>query len=519
MARGEYPGTKSAVLDQPTLIEWYLQYLADKVWLSFAVNKRVVPGQPILVSWRIWAFTDQYDLGTGYRVRVLFENQELLHAPDDQTQFLPYVHPGDSGRVAKSIAALPPDNDLGVELYTIGPKTFTIEVTTNGKDAGPFTATASFDVVYEAVDRSWWVWPQWQQPYQTLGPLGSTQSGPNLLWKQSYNVDGQLFNHSQYVKMHAEVRLDQLEVVVGSSVVSRQYPGHDIDKQRKPSVVPSATFDLDEQISQQWSWLNQGTWYDTGPNDKQIIYTANITLTDAYENVYPEFASIPITFFFTVSSDKVYYAEGAFAAWLISVAFSWFPWVGKPAGILAGVLGSQALDPLPPDPAFLKVADRVTTLLLPAKHDQPDFAVVRQFFETVARIVDATRTLTVTDARLRGARAAQSAEGIKLQTATYHELLQQMLADARRLSALTEDSVRALNTKEVSKKVDKAVSKSALAKAAKKVKGKKERATLVKQASSLFRKGPRSAFRLLTIALVDGVNAIAEQQPEAPRSI
>src|SRR3954470_18359145 len=71
-------------------ILWFGELL-NRVWPALDIERAVVPGEPIPISWSIWTFNRELDLGDGYRVRVYLDEELLFQSPEEGEGYLPFM--------------------------------------------------------------------------------------------------------------------------------------------------------------------------------------------------------------------------------------------------------------------------------------------------------------------------------------------------------------------------------------------------------------------------------------------
>jgi hypothetical protein len=428
---------------QGPLLSAATNYVID-VWVGFEFPIPVVPGQPIPFWWHFWSNNRALDLGTGYRARVLLGTDELFRTHGLTDDFLPYVPswtPVDSGSQERLINPPAYFSTLGAALYVFGERELLLEIVTNGKDAGPYTATAPLTVAEEAVDARWWRWPP---QYEVPGLLGA-----RLHWKQPYNVRGTFINRSRHSRMHVDATL--LEVEGTNPAFPRQYPATDLDRQLDPDQESTVDLLLSHEIVQDWRWLIPGVWYPKGPYEKTFEYRAEFVLQDAFGNKYTPRTSGPMKAHVNVTSDKVDLAAAAHGLQLATIVLAaasyvlWFLGVAATAtGVAAAIMGGLALDPPEPDPRFLEPVQPVRFPLPRSLYKEKRLQSFRRWVEAMTAVAGDMTTLIAIHARLLGAHRAGSRRGLALQGEAYLGVLQAMVERAAALPVLTEEAGKAL---------------------------------------------------------------------------
>jgi hypothetical protein len=426
------------------------------VSLGLTIGGPVVPGQPIPAEWFFANLSGRLDLGTGYKVRILFEDTGI-YSSDDDPQLDPRRLAGSDFLAIGSLASFEAAHErvlvpaascnsaLGQSLYTFGQRALRLEVTTNGRDRGPYVATDTLTVVPEAV-HMWWTWPA--QPDSTPG-----LAVPLYRWKQYYNIIGDFTNHSPHVRMHLEAVLKEQEEMSGP-IKRRSYPAHDIDAGGSKTV----SLPLPNPIAQDWKWFDQKFSYPSaGPTSKTFYYTAELTMRDCYGNPFSAVSS-DLAVVVQVSADKVNLGAGAFAAqisaWVLA-ALSKVPVIGwifgigaTAAGATALALGSAALDPPEPNSRYLERVEVEDDTVPAALLTEESFRPLGEFLGHVEYVANALVALSEIESRLQGARIAKSKRGTRAQALRYREVLSDVLDRISRLPQLTEESVRSLESME-----------------------------------------------------------------------
>jgi len=404
-----------------------LEELLTAAFASLSIDTAVVPGQPIPISLSFFSESSSLDFGTGCRIAIFLDQDKIFQMPNDET-FLPYTPSSlwkvDIGDVQALIDPPPPYSPLGERLYAFGQRELRLEITTNGRDRGPYTDTAILTVVPEAVSQYWW---QWQ---------GDLLQG--AAWKASYTLAGTCENKSQYVRMQFTVELDE----TNGNGNTKSYGDFSVEVEKQQSSP--LTF---PPITQAWPWLIQGIWVPEDQVGKEFFYTAQLTLQDSYGNQYSPVNSSTLEVVVNVSDTKLAEAQAAFSSAVSAAALAaaadipflgWLAVLALAATVAAAVLGEEALDPPEPSPYYLEHVEPVP-LAWPKEFYKNDKLVeFRSYFEVLGELLGDLIALGEIEARLLGAQASGSKQGIELQAGSYRQIVQQMVWKARTLAELAK---------------------------------------------------------------------------------
>jgi hypothetical protein len=406
-----------------------LEELRTAVFASLSIDAAVVPGQPIPISLSFFSENSSLDFGTGCRIAIFLDQDKIFQMPNDET-FLPYTPSSlwkvDIGTIQALIDPPPPYSPLGENLYAFGQHTLRLEITTNGRDRGPYTDNEILTVVPESVSQSWW---QWQ---------GDLLQG--VAWKASYTLAGTCVNKSQFVRMQFTVELDETD----GNGNTKSYGDFSVEVEKQQSSP--LTF---PPITQAWPWLIQGLWAPEDQTGKEFFYTANITLQDSYGNQYPPVNSSTLEVVVNVSDTKLGEAQAAFSsnasAIALGIASAFFWWLAPAAAaatIAAAVLGEEALDPPEPSPYYLEQVEPVPFVWSEELSKSDKLIEFRAYFDVLGELLGDLIALGEIEARLLGAQASRSKQGIELQVVSYRQIVQQMEGKARTLAELAESAMQ-----------------------------------------------------------------------------
>jgi hypothetical protein len=407
--------------------------LQPHVLTSFTINGSVVPGQPLSLTWGAEGFLESYNLGQ-VTATISLDNQVLYTSTP-----IPYItgvfdvvtNALIGGTGPQNVTIDPPQNPaVASSLYKIGAKALTLTLTAS--QGGSFTDQETLTVVPESVNASWWTW---------------TSPPSDVAWKQAYTPAGTFTNHSQWAAASATLTLYEDE--------NFAEPGKAHDTVTTDAAVPPGT-SVDRSfasITQNWSWIVPGAWIVTGPGSKVFVYTAHFTVKDQYGNGYPEVISpmLPVTV--TVSGLKIGLgatAQGLVAGALAAAVAAIFDF-GVTAAVAtalyagASAAGAGANDPPEPDPNFLERIPLIVPALPQTLSQDNRFTKLIPLLESIDFILAAQDVLSQIQGRLMGARRANNAEGIRLQTASYQETLRGIAAAAARLPNEAAEAVQAIN--------------------------------------------------------------------------
>jgi hypothetical protein len=337
---------------------------------------------------------------------------------------------------------------LGRDLYAFGEHTLTIEIKTNGTEAGPYTATDQLIVRPETIDHTWWNWPAQYEAW--------AGSWPHVEWKQKYNVSAEFLNRSHYTSKQIEATLLE-EYPRGNTVRTWTYPTEHvaaIPRDKTDPVVGSLK--LDEDIQQDWEWTSF-LCYPTGDTSRLYIYRAEFTVTDGYGNTYAPVSTDRTTynhhrpwdedtnglnFYVLVAGSKVDWATGAFMALAAANLVGWIPYVGEllSGGLKAAgnAMCNQAKDPPEPRPNFLEKVQ------VKRPSDRSQLVGLLQVAQLISDLTDQASALTEVQSRLLGAWAAGNERGLKLQTTSQTVLLDLLEDTAKSLWHAIEASISSI---------------------------------------------------------------------------
>jgi hypothetical protein len=176
--------------------------------------------------------------------------------------------------------------------WTFGVKDLELEISGNGPEGGPYSATGQLTVIPEAIDATWWRWG--------TAPTGS--------WKSSYVVAGSFTNRG-----FAGQTFTALSAVEHPTDVT----GTTQDVTVTPSVSPIGQFIAPNGSlgatwlrRQSWTWLALATALEVGPRSRTFSYVGNYALIDAFGNVYPALTTYESLVTVSVSSAKIRLRDG-----------------------------------------------------------------------------------------------------------------------------------------------------------------------------------------------------------------
>ncbi len=198
-------------------------------------------------------------------------------------------------------------------------------------------------------------------------------------------------------------------------------------------------------IMQDWPWLIQGLWAPEDQPGKEFFYTAKLTLQDSYGNLYPPVNSSTFEVVVNVSDTKLAEAQAAFASNASAIALGiasailwWLAPAAAAATVAATVLGEEALDPPEPSPHYLEQVEPVPLTWPEELYKNDKLVEFRAYFELLGELLGDLIALGEIEARLLGAQARGSKQGLELQAVSYRQIVQQMEGKARRLAELAK---------------------------------------------------------------------------------
>lgn len=421
------------------------------VFAGFTVDKAVVPGEPIPVTLFFWSFNGALDFGTGCLIKIFLvaadgsgKKTEIFRTPDDGT-FLPYLpSPQNLPDIGVFKATIPPPSSataLGKNIYAFGDHQLTMEISTNGKDAGPYVDTSILTVIPEAIDSSWWIWSDLN--YRT----GVYDPAP-FYWKEDYTLSGFCFNKT-IANIGLNFNVTLLETDDTGSVTT-----HETISETLPAITTvengGAPVLFFQPIKQEWTWLADAVWLVVGPLHRTFVYNVKVDVRDDYGNPY-QFLSTPLALTVNVSDKKQKLQEsaaatgfGAIASTIISIFVPWAGIVAGASGTASQVLGAYAKDPPEADKEFLKIV-APDPFLLP-KQIQADSRLKEfgDFIRGVHEMVNGMMALSKVEGKLMGAQLKNNEEGIRLQKQSYKEIINRILKTADKLSGITETATLSL---------------------------------------------------------------------------
>jgi hypothetical protein len=246
-----------------------------------------------------------------------------------------------------------------------------------------------------------------------------------------------VFSSRRHISTPIGYRLQLVAQFVGNT---KSYGDFNVEVEKQQSSL--LTF---PPIKQDWPWLIQGLWAPEDQPGKEFFYTAQLTLQDSYGNQYSPVNSSTLEVVVNVSDTKLAEAQAAFssnasaiALGIASAIFWWLTPAAAAATVAAAVLGEEALDPPEPSPYYLEHVEPVP-LAWPEEFYKNDKLVeFRSYFEVLGELLGDLIALGEIEARLLGAQASGSKQGIELQAGSYRQIVQQMVWKARTLAELAK---------------------------------------------------------------------------------
>ena len=414
----------------------------QNVYAGLSLDSPVVPGQPIPISVSFWSYDHALDFGTGCYIKIyLVENTkttEIFSYPKTPGKIQPYsVVVGPQAVRIDDVEDFidPPAGStaLGKRLFAQGDHLLRLEITTDGKDQGPYSAEAVLTVVLESLDERSWIWGDLRYRDGFFDP-GAVW----FWWKEAYWLYGFCANYSQAnIGMDFKVTLNEIDDAGTSRVAGSLFP-------RLPANGGSPMLQF-PSITQDWKWLEEVVWLVVGPLHRTFLYRVAIDVVDDYGNQYPTFLSAPLALTINVSDKKQRLAEAAagtgWPAIALTVISIFWPWAGIGAaalGIASQILGVEALDPPKPDKRFLDIVEPRPFSLPRGMSRDSRLAPLSGFVGTIGEVVSCMNALGRIESKLMGARASGSRKGITLQKQSYRRVIRHMVSAANRLSATAE---------------------------------------------------------------------------------
>jgi len=383
----------------------------------------VRPGEPITVDWGVVA---SGQLGN-VTATISYENVVLYTSASIGSNIFPgagFVFLAGEDNLSIAIPPSSPAVQLG--LYHIPPSdSFTVAVlnlniVSDQPGQGPFTASANLPVVGETIDASWWVW--------------SASYGPpdydNLVdWNTSYAPSGQFFNKSRWSAMSGQLTL------VEKDLQNNQFTNRG-SSQVSTNVGPNPNDIYFASITQSWPWVSCPSGTLGAPTNKNYSYSVTMALQDTYGNGYDPVTSSSQGWSVTVPPDKTANQNNALASFVSGVAAT-ATVIGAPlGGILlaaAAAFCGEAQDPPTPDFDYLTTAKKSTLQSPELLENETQLPATRAFLKSTLESIAIWSALGQTEGKLIAARIAKNAKGVRLQTNTYEEFVEELMTTAAAL--------------------------------------------------------------------------------------
>jgi hypothetical protein len=402
-------------------------------------EKTVAPGEAYSISWEIWSFNLTPDFGDVYG--QVFLNNQLIHTTK-AVSFVIANAGGDSGLQFEDAIAAPNDQALRAALYKLGPKTLELRVVATGPDANRWPLTTEFQLDVEPAFKSS-ADPLPSDP-QGVWSFGVTPTFAN--WGETYDVPA-VFSNQGKVGLKGDFHIHEASKDGDRVSTTTHVPfQHQFLQPGEGSVAVW-------HLSQRWTWFlpivagcfpleKDGTGHD-------FTYSVVFTLQDDVGNTYPqqEMAQAKITVFvphwkFALEVGLIVAVQLWVGASVLAAATPWpvdlfFAAIASAAALVVAALYKGALDPPEPSPRFREAVVVAPKPVPKALTSDSRLVPVATFLGVINRIAAAHTTLTEIQSRLLGARAANDSKGVALQTQSYRDVIDYLLASAAQLQAAT----------------------------------------------------------------------------------
>jgi hypothetical protein len=442
----------------------------QRLLVELIVASPIVPGEPVSFSWSVFTLFLPQDVGhvTARLYLVDDVDNPIFRNQNDGTPSPIFtVALADEERISPEdyqsrIYTFVPPLDQQNTIYAVNTRHFLrLELTGDGPQGGPFYSWSSeLQVVYEAIDASWWVWDD--EP-QSVG------------WKTDrYTIGGQ-FTHKGIglSVMTCNVDLRELDLTTYAPDVAY---GPDDNPQPVAHGGTAAVKWGNTVFTKAWPWFLGFVDSINGETSKLFGYVVEISITDNFQNPYSKFVSSGTSVRVTVSDQKINAARGgeiAFAEWValsaLAIATSWIPGVGAAFGAGAGAalainggLSKIANDPPEPDPRYREPVTVEVPTIEPTLRALPQFRPLARFFELAQWIINSVDALGQIESRLLGAKADADNIAYSRQKAAYVATLAKtrdytmQIEDAARQAASSLD-MRKLASRSLLRRAERAV--------------------------------------------------------------
>jgi len=417
-------------------------------WIELMVQSPIVPGQPVTFAFSIYTIFP-VDIENAIARLYLVDDQDhpvfgsakpLFEIALGTLSLLGIeAGPGVFGGFNSDTFTFVPPTEQQNTIYEVNGRQrhfLRVALTGDGPVGPLYSTSAELQVAYEAIDASWWVW----------------DSGPQSVgWKiDHYTLGGQFTNKSVgNSTMTCNVVLRELDLTTFA-------PDHTYGPDDNPQPIAhggtAAVKWGNTDFTKTWEWFLTFVDSINGETSKLFGYIVEISITDNFQNTYPNFVSSATSVRVTVSDQKLNAAHGgeiAFAEWVtfsaLAIATSWIPGVGAAFGALAsaalatnGGLSNIAKDPPEPDPRYREPVTVAAPKIESALQALPQFKALARFFELSQWIVNSVDALGQIESRLLGAKEAEDKIAYSRQKASYVDVL----ATIREYAIQIQDTAR-----------------------------------------------------------------------------
>ena len=281
--------------------------------IPFIRFRPITPGQPISAEWGLdttganpkvpnssYALASvELSFGSGGAAKVLQPPTEPV-----------YVTLGNSNDSVQDVFAID-DASVAAIIYKKGTKSVDAQIVLSTLNyEATFNTTANLAVELEQVDATWW---EWTAP----GGFRSDRSYPYAAvgWNTVYGIGGRVSNRSAYAVVSASVELKKTDLWDLTPVPTE--PLTPVGSKTVGPLQPQESDSFGDVIiggeNQNFRWLDEsnGGFLINTVSPLAVSYFAEITLTDAFANVYPATLSSEISVDVSVPDSKYAAAKAA----------------------------------------------------------------------------------------------------------------------------------------------------------------------------------------------------------------
>lgn len=394
----------------------------------------VVPGQPILLRWRLAGAIAEESLPIRIKARFKIDGQYIgeqagviaSQALSPERSAVGVLRPSDVGFQDHTITIT--DAALARAIYRI-PTGYAskflrlqVEVVQDARESEFFVRGGRrITLKKEDVNSKCWTWRS--RPIEAP------------LWKTNYELIGDFKNHLQHSRITTLVaELCELNVsdsyAQSGSLNPCDFEAKLIER-RDQTIEPGALNTIRYTLMQDWKWIVPGAWIVTGPLSQSYIYSVWFSFYDEFGNEYGGFCTERLDRHVGISKQKRLAGAIATANALSAAAFaaSIFGIVFAAAAYgAATAAGYVAKDPPEPDYRFdddVKVAKRN----FPAEASSGEllaFNATIEFYYSIQQIFDLENARTLVRAKLMGARQKSNESAMAKLQHSYDSIVNEM---------------------------------------------------------------------------------------------